>query len=115
MVNKLETWYSELSEEQREIALQLREFVKEQQPQLLEQIKWNQPCFYGNSMVVYIQKAKGHVALGFGQGALLKDTSGILEGSGSQMRHVKCPFGSPLDRAALKDLVDQAVELDSGA
>lgn len=112
MTDPLESWDSELTDDQREIATQLRELVNEQQPRLREEIKWNQPCFYGNSMVCYIQKAKGHMALGFGQGARLTDSDGILEGSGGQMRHVKLPLGKSFDSSALKRLVDQAVELD---
>lgn len=108
-----DSWYSELTNDQREIAFQLRQFINEQQPQLREEIKWSQPCFYGSSMVCYIQRAKGHMALGFGQGARLTDIGEMLEGSGNQMRHMKFPLGKSLDKNALKPLLDQAVALDS--
>jgi hypothetical protein len=51
---------------------------------------------------------KDHVNVGFFQGALLHDPSGLLEGTGKRMRHVKLKPGSEADCAALGDLIDAA-------
>lgn len=109
----IDEWFSDLTHEQREIAFQLRELVLTNGENLREELKWNQPCFYGSSMICYIQKAKRHVSLGFGKGAELADPKGLLEGSGGQMRHVKVPFGTTADRGVLAELVKEAVALDS--
>lgn len=112
MTEPLDSWYSDLSDDQRAIAHQLRDLVMTRQPQLREEIKWNQPCFYGKSMVCYIQKAKTQMTLGFGQGAQLADVDGILEGKGGQMRHVKLPLRNKINQGSLTRLIDQAADLD---
>ncbi len=63
-------------------------------------------------MVCYIQKARTHIALGFGQGARLEDPDGVLEGSGTVLRHVKITSHTCLDREGLKALVREAIALD---
>jgi hypothetical protein len=51
---------------------------------------------------------KAHVNVGFFFGAELKDTTGLLEGSGKRMRHVKLKPSRELDSAALIALIDAA-------
>ena len=75
----IDEWFSNLTYEQREIAFQLRDLVLTNGENLRERLKWNQPCFYGSSMICYIQKAKRHISLGFGKGAELADPEGLLE------------------------------------
>lgn len=112
MKPEVDKWLSELTDQQREIALDLREIVRSHVPKIQEEIKWNQLCFYGRSLVCYIQKATRHVSLGFGRGAKLTDPAGLLKGSGAQMRHVKVPFGGEANREALIELVKEAAVLD---
>jgi hypothetical protein len=109
----LERWYADLEKDQRELAVKLRALIIGQAVNLREELKWSQPCFYGNSMVCYIQKAKGHMALGFGRGTELSDPEGLLQGSGNQMRHVKLPLAAHMDRDALGKLVSSAIQIDS--
>ena len=52
--------------------------------------------------------SKNHVNVGFFYGALLKDSAGILEGSGKRMRHVKLKLDSDLAAEDLRDLIDAA-------
>jgi hypothetical protein len=56
----------------------------------------------------YVNVFKAHVNVGFFHGAELKDPSGLLEGSGKRMRHVKLKPGRELDAAALTALIDAA-------
>ena len=56
----------------------------------------------------YVNVFKAHVNVGFFFGAELKDTAGLLEGSGKRMRHVKLKPGRELDAAALSALIDAA-------
>ena len=56
----------------------------------------------------YVNVFKAHVNVGFFFGAELKDTTGLLEGSGKRMRHVKLKPGSELDSSALIALIDAA-------
>lgn len=56
----------------------------------------------------YVNVFKAHVNVGFFHGADLKDPSGLLEGSGKRMRHVKVRPGTDLDFKALTALIDAA-------
>ena len=56
----------------------------------------------------YVNVFKAHVNVGFFFGAELKDTTGLLEGSGKRMRHVKLKPGSELDSSALIALINAA-------
>ena len=56
----------------------------------------------------YVNVFKAHVNVGFFLGAQLRDPSGLLEGSGKRMRHVKVKPGKELDSAALRALIDAA-------
>jgi hypothetical protein len=56
----------------------------------------------------YVNVFRAHVNVGFFFGAELKDPTGLLEGSGKRMRHVKLKPGSELDSSALMALIDAA-------
>jgi hypothetical protein len=56
----------------------------------------------------YVNAFKHHVNLGFFCGALLEDPTGLLEGSGKRMRHVKLAPGRERDVGALAALIDAA-------
>lgn len=110
---ELDRWFSDLSPEQRRIAICLRNIVLTWAPHLREDLKWGRPCYTGNALVCYLQATRGHVSLGFGRGAALCDPASVLSGGGLQMRHVKIPLGATPDDTALSDLIRHAVALDS--
>jgi hypothetical protein len=56
----------------------------------------------------YVNAFKSHVNVGFFHGAVLRDPTGLLGGSGKRMRHVKLNPGRELNAAALSDLIDAA-------
>jgi hypothetical protein len=56
----------------------------------------------------YVNSFKSHVNVGFFHGATLEDRSGLLEGSGKRMRHVKLKPGVDVNAAALRQLIDAA-------
>ena len=62
----------------------------------------------GDAPFAYVNSFKSHVNVGFFHGAVLEDPTGLLEGSGKRMRHVKLKPGAELDTAALRDLIDAA-------
>ena len=53
----------------------------------------------------YVGAFKAHVNIGFFQGASLPDPTGLLEGAGKRMRHVKLKPGHTLDVLALEALI----------
>jgi hypothetical protein len=58
----------------------------------------------------YVNSFKTHVNIGFFNGAALKDTAGLLQGSGKRMRHVKLHPNEAVNAAALRSLVRAAYE-----
>jgi hypothetical protein len=56
----------------------------------------------------YVNVFTAHVNVGFFRGADLDDPSGLLEGGGKRMRHVKLKPGAHVAPAALSALIDAA-------
>ena len=62
----------------------------------------------------YVNVFKFHANVGFFYGAELEDPTGLLEGTGKRMRHVKVKPGADLNVKALSALIDLAyVDLKS--
>ena len=62
----------------------------------------------GDAPFGYVNVFRAHVNVGFFHGAELEDATGLLEGSGKRMRHVKVRPGADLNLAALSALIDAA-------
>jgi len=56
----------------------------------------------------YVDAFKAHVNVGFFHGAELADPTGLLEGTGKYMRHVKLLPDRDIDAAAMTDLIESA-------
>jgi len=78
------------------ICIQLRNIIKSLHPNFVE-IFWKKQSIasYGvgqkkmSEHYVYIAPLKNHVNLGFYHGTSLSDQSGLLEGTGKRLRHIK--------------------------
>lgn len=62
----------------------------------------------GDAAFAYVNAFRDHVNVGFFRGAELVDATGLLEGTGRFMRHVKLWPGREHDEAALRRLVQLA-------
>jgi hypothetical protein len=62
----------------------------------------------GDAAFAYVNAFTAHVNVGCFRGAELADPSGLLEGTGRFMRHVKLRPDRPVDAKALKELIDTA-------
>ena len=62
----------------------------------------------GEAAFGYVNAFRAHVNVGFFRGAELADPSGLLEGTGKLMRHVKLSPERDVDAAALKQLIQTA-------
>ena len=56
----------------------------------------------------YVNAFKAHVNVGFFRGAQLEDPTGLLEGTGKYMRHVKLRPDSNINTTALIRLIESA-------
>ncbi len=64
-------------------------------------------CF-GDVPFAYVNVFTAHVNVGFFQGARLPDPAGLLQGSGTRMRHAKLSSGTTTDPAAITKLIEAA-------
>lgn len=62
----------------------------------------------GDAAFGYVNAFRAHVNVGFFRGAELSDPSGLLEGTGKFMRHVKLRPEREVDAAALTKLIEMA-------
>lgn len=75
-------------------------------------LKWGYPTWTGRRNVVALVAYDDRVNLQFFQGASLPDPTGLLEGTGVGMRHVKVRSVKDLKDPAVKALVRHAWRLD---
>lgn len=62
----------------------------------------------GDAAFGYVNAFKAHANVGFCLGALVKDPTRLLEGTGKRGRHVKLRPGHEVDTEALAQLIDAA-------
>jgi len=62
----------------------------------------------GDAPFAYVGAFKEHVNVGFFHGAFLPDPTGLLNGTGKHMRHVKVKPGVAVNEAALEALIAAA-------
>jgi len=87
----------------------LRKFVKRVAPQLEESVKWGNGCWVrGKVPVAYVYSAPDHVQFGFFGGSALKDPSGLLQGEGKFVRHIKVRKRTDIDEKQFGALLRQA-------
>jgi hypothetical protein len=94
----------------------IRAFVKEADPELVEEWKWRGvPVWYHDGMVCTGETHKNVVKMTFAKGAALKDPSGLFNSSlgGNTRRAIDFHEGDEIDEEALKTLVRAAVALNT--
>jgi hypothetical protein len=91
----------------------LREVVKEGAPHSAVGIKWAQPVWEWNGPMIWMKAAKDHVSIGFWRGTEMEDPGKVLEGDGDRMRHIKVKSVDEIPADALRELVRQAVKLNT--
>lgn len=68
----------------------VREIILEMHEGIEETIKWSSPTFmYKGNMASYFMNAKKHVSLMFHKGAMIDDSTGLLQGDGKEGRTAK--------------------------
>lgn len=112
MNENVETWFEMLTPSQRSLLEELRRLILVAEPQIVEELKWNQPCYTRNGLFCYLQKAANHVSIGFQRGALLRDHNRLLQGKGKDMRHINIKYEDKIDKSAIGHLITEALALD---
>jgi hypothetical protein len=98
------------------MANQVREWILTWEPDLAESIKWNMLCFSGRKLVCGLSACKRHLGLAFFRGTELPDPANLFNEGGennTNIRSLRLTALAGFNRAALRDLLQAAVELDS--
>jgi hypothetical protein len=105
----VDAWLKDHSGELGAIARQWFEVIRECGDEVRELLHDGAPtaCF-GDAAFAYVNVFTSHLNVGFFQGSALPDPSGILQGTGKFMRHVKLRPGTPTNDAALSGLIEAA-------
>src|SRR5882757_9154274 len=93
----------------------VREFIREADPEIVEEWKWmGTPIWSRGGIVCTGETYKTVVKMTFARGAALKDSSGLFNSSleGNVRRAIDIHQGEKIDEAALKDLIRAAVALN---
>ena len=91
----------------------LREVVKEGAPHSAVGIKWAQPVWEWNGPMNWMKAYPKHVDIGFWRGTEMDDPKKVLTGDGERMRHIKITSVDDIPADALRELVKQAVKLNT--
>ena len=113
MPGNVDEFIAALDPAQRELVDGLRQLIKRAAPKIHESIKWKMPCFEQDGLVCAIMAAKKHVSLGFYKGARLSDPDGLLEGTGTKLRHIKVRTPKHIHKAQFTGWIKQAVRLNA--
>jgi len=92
----------------------IRALIKEADPEVTEEWKWNNPVWSHNGLICTGETYKKVVKMTFARGAFLKDPAGLFNSSleGNTRRAIDIREGETLDEKALKALIRAAVALN---
>ena len=105
----------ELGDWRGEMLGQLRAYIKQADPEVVEEWKWRGvPVWSHNGMLCTGETYKNVVKVTFAKGAALPDPSGLFNSSldGNTRRAIDFHEGEPIDGRAFKALVRAAVTLN---
>lgn len=93
----------------QDIADRVQAVIAQYGAELHASIKWKQPTYEWNGLVMFWTAAKAHVTVGFFNGVDLDDPGAILDGEGDRMRHLKLRRPEDVDAAQLGAWIVQAM------
>jgi len=105
----------ELNDWRGQLLARLRKLILSTSSEITEDWKWDTPVFVCKGNVVASGVFKDHVKLNFFKGALLKDPKKLFNAGleAKNSRGIDFSEDSKIDETALKDLIREAVALNS--
>ncbi len=88
---------------QKEILRKVREIFKKTLPDCEEKMAWGVVTYAGGKF--YIAAMKNRVHIGFAITGLNKEETGLFQGNGKTMKHIKIPSLEAIDRKKLIKLI----------
>ena len=107
----------ELGDWRGEMLAHLRALIKEADPAVVEEWKWNVPVWSHNGILCTGETYKKAVKMTFAKGAAVADPSGLFNSSleGNTRRAIDFHDGDTVDAAALKALIRAAVAVNKAS
>ena len=95
----------------------LRRLIKEADPEVVEEWKWNIPVWSHDGIICTGETYKAAVKTTFAKGASLADPTGLFNSSleGATRRAIDFREGDAINEAAFKALVRAAVDLNTAS
>ena len=106
---------AELGDWRGETLGMMRELIRQADPDVVEEWKWEVPVWSHDGIICTGESYKDKVKLTFAKGASLKDPARLFNSSlgGNVRRAINIHEGEKVDESAFKALVRQAVALNS--
>jgi hypothetical protein len=97
-----------------ETLARLRALIREADPEVVEEWKWNVPVWSDHGIICTGEAYKAAVKLTFANGASVADPKGLFNSSleGAVRRAIDVREGEAIDEAAFKALIRAAAELN---
>ena len=111
-VTTIAAYVKVLPEPHKAIVHQLVDIIQDTAPQLELAVEDSQPVFRHRGPCICVKVTSRYVQLGFWRGSALDDPDGILQSTGTQMRHIRLSELDDIDVARVAKLVSQAAELN---
>ena len=98
-----------------EMLARLRKLIRQADPEIVEEWKWNVPVWSHDGLICTGEDYKNVVKMTFAKGASLDDPSGLFNSSleGKTRRAIDFREGEKIDEKALKALIRAAVKLNT--
>ncbi len=105
---------SELGDWRGEMLARLRALIRQADPEVVEEWKWENPVWSHDGIICTGETYKKAVKMTFAKGAFLDDPSGLFNSSleGRLRRAIDFKEGEKIDEKALKSLIRAAVALN---
>ena len=105
----------ELGDWRGEMLSRIRTLIKEADPAVVEEWKWENPVWSHDGIICTGESYKSVVKMTFLKGASLKDPSSLFNSSlgGGTRRAIDFHEGEMINESALKDLIREAVALNA--
>jgi len=114
---KIDARIKELDDWRGKTLASLRKVIKQADPDVVEEWKWNVPVWSHDGIICTGETYKSHVKLTFARGAAVKDPSKLFNSSleGNTRRAIDLKEGDEIDEDALKKLIRAAVAVNKSA
>ena len=111
---KIDARIRELDDWRGKTLARLRALIKQADPEVVEEWKWNVPVWSHDGIICTGETYKTHVKLTFAKGARVKDPAKLFNSSldGNTRRAIDFREGAAVDEDALRKLIRAAVEVN---